>query len=201
MICAYCAQPMEAQARICRMCGMLVARVVRPADEGPAAALRPAFFPVSPHKFLILSICSLNLYQLYWFYENWKRIRAWSGDAMSPFWRTFFAIFWIVPFAQYIGRRARESGVPVWWSALGIGTAFIVVSLLLRLPDPWWLIALGTGPVLVPVVKTCEDVNRTAEIPEGPNDHYTAANVTTIVVGGLLLALIVVATFTQPVPL
>lgn len=196
MICAYCSQPLEARARICRQCGMLVAVI---AGGSRSSLVSSRSFPVATHKFLILSLCSLNLYQLYWFYQNWKRMRDSSGEALSPFWRAFFAVLWVIPFLRHVARNAEASGVPVRWSAFGLGAAFILFSLLWRLPDPWWLLAFGTGPVLIPVVKTCRDINQTAEHPDHPNDRYSAGNVATIVLGGLFLVLILVAAF-APVP-
>ena len=176
---------------------MLVARYPdREAEKTAAAAsASQALFPVSTIKFLVLSICSLNLYQIYWFYQNWRRIRDTTGAALSPFWRAVFPVVWVIPLMRHISRRAEESGVTVRWRAIPLGVAFILMSWLLRLPDPWWLVALGTGVLLAPVVETCRQINNAAQDPEGLNAGYSAANVATIVIGGLFLVLLVISVF------
>jgi hypothetical protein len=192
MVCAYCGQPLERGARICRLCGMLVAR-----NPDAAPVSHAALFPVAPHKFLILSACSLNLYLAYWSYQNWKRIRESSGESLSPLWRAFFAFIWIIPLLERVRQQADRSDVPVWWNARALGVCFIILSLLSRLHDPWWLIALGSSLALLPVVETSQQINGAAENPEGQNDRYTAGNVATIVIGGLFLIELVVATLSQ----
>ena len=56
------------------------------------------FFPVAPRKFAVLSVVSFAIYPIYWFYGNWKRIRA-SGTPIVPLWRAAMA-----PFYGEIGR-------------------------------------------------------------------------------------------------
>jgi hypothetical protein len=58
--------------------------------ESPTA---PIFFAVSIPKFIVLSICSIGIYDLYWFYKNWQLVRAREQSDISPFWRAFFGIF------------------------------------------------------------------------------------------------------------
>ncbi len=151
-------------------------------------------FPVATHKFIVLSLCSFSIYELYWFYQNWKRIRDSSREAISPFWRAAFGVFWAIPLFRRIRRRAEASGLAVGWSAGALGTLFIILSILWRLPDPWWLISFGSLVALVPVVQTCQQINVSAQNPEGLNNEYTTANVATIVIGGLLLVLSVIET-------
>jgi hypothetical protein len=45
---------------------------------------RPLFFPVSITKFLLLSIGTLGLYEIYWFYKNWGFIKARDRSDISP---------------------------------------------------------------------------------------------------------------------
>ena len=198
MLCEYCGHPLDAGGRICRACGMLVT----PPTAGSGGSMRlhdAPFFPVATHKFLLLSICSLNLYLAYWFYQNWRRVRDRSGEPISPLWRAIFAPVWIIPLLLRITHWAREHDVPVWWNAPALGACFILMSFLSRLPDPWWLLAIGSSLALVPVVQTSQRINRAGESPEELNDRYSSANVATIIVGGLFLALVVVVTLTNDV--
>ena len=50
-------------------------------SRSPAAAVVPSasdstpiYFPVSLTKFVVMHFCTVGMYQLYWFHENWKLI-------------------------------------------------------------------------------------------------------------------------------
>ena len=81
------------------------------------------------------------------------------------------------------------------WSPAVIGTLYLILSALWRLPNPWWLISLGSLVSLIPVVQTVESINAVAPALEGRNDSYSGANIATIAIGGLLSFLVIVATF------
>ncbi len=67
----------------------------RVAPEPPSAQMTCPLFPVATHKFIVLSVCSLGIYELYWCYQNWKRLKQASGERLSPFWRAVFAPLWV----------------------------------------------------------------------------------------------------------
>jgi hypothetical protein len=168
------------------------------AVEGEArTGIAVPMFPVTPQKFLILSICTLNLYQVYWFYQNWKRLRDGLQEPLSPFWRAFFAILWVLPFLRSVRRRALAGGVPAPWSAGALAVCYVVLSLSYRLPEPWWLLALVSAFALLPAVATCQRINEAVQSPEGLNNEYSLGNVITIVVGVLFLVLLFAATFSN----
>jgi hypothetical protein len=66
------------------------------------------YFPVSLPKLFVLSIATGGLYQLYWFYRNWKYIKARNGSAIMPFWRALFTPIWFYPFYQDLKGDSRE---------------------------------------------------------------------------------------------
>ena len=46
---------------------------------------------ISTTKLIVMSLFSLGLYHLYWFYKQWKLARDRTGENLSPFSRAFFA--------------------------------------------------------------------------------------------------------------
>jgi hypothetical protein len=54
---------------------------------------QPSCFPVSLMKLTVMSIVTLGLYELYWFYKNWTLIKERGKLEIAPFWRAFFAYF------------------------------------------------------------------------------------------------------------
>jgi hypothetical protein len=166
-------------------------------SSGPPPLLEYPLFPVATHKFLVLSLCSLGLYQLYWFYQNWTRLKRASGERLSPFWRVAFAPIWNFFLFRNIGEVAAETGVPFGWSWHALALAWLLLTGLTRLPDPWWLISFGSLLALLPVQRTAQQVNeRYAQgVAEPDNRSYGAANVVWILVGGPLLIFGVIGTF------
>lgn len=164
---------------------------------GAPGAVALPFFPVATHKFIILSMCTFTLYELYWSYQNWKRIKAASSENISPFWRAFFAPLWGFSLFKRIDASATSSGLDVWWSHGTLATVYLLLSILWRLPDPWWLISLASLLPMIPVQQTAQRVNERHAGPktEARNQNYTAANIATIVFGGLFFVLAIVGTF------
>ena len=152
------------------------------------------FFPVSTGKFVSMAICTLGIYELYWCYKNWKRIRARTGEALSPFWRAFFAPLWGFALFRQIRDHQEGLGTSVSWSAGALGTLYLVLNIAWRLPDPWWLISLGTFLPILPVLRTTQEVNSAVISEEDANTSFTPGNVAVLVVGGLLCLLAVVGT-------
>ena len=57
--------------------GVLATEPDYPTDELPS---KYPFFPVGKQKFIVMYICTGGWYGLYWFYENWVRIKQRSGE-------------------------------------------------------------------------------------------------------------------------
>lgn len=162
-----------------------------PVTTGSAAQPFP-FFPVATHKFVVLSIFSFGVYELYWFFQNWKRIKTASGEALSPFWRAFFAPLWSFSLFRRVRDRAVEAEVAAAWSPGILGALYLILCILWRLPDPWWLICYASFLPMLPVQQTATQVNRRSLATEDPNTAYSTANVVLIVLGGIALVLVMI---------
>jgi hypothetical protein len=185
MTCADCGGDVSDTAQACIHCG-------RPVTLFP-------FFPVATHKFVVLSLCTFGIYDLYWSYKNWERIRERTGEKISPFWRAFWAPFWGFNLFGRIRDYARAESVDVAWSPGLLGTIYLILCILWRLPDPWWLLSLGSFLPLAAVVRTTQDVNSRVRASEDPNTSYSGANIAIIVVGGLMLILALIGTLVPSV--
>lgn len=201
--CPDCGRSVSDMARSCLQCGRpLDTFAPRAAYQGepapPEAVATPLpLFPVATHKFIVLSICSFGLYEVYWSYKNWKRLKEASGEELSPVWRAIFAPLWGFSLFKRIRDVASSAGVPVAWSPGVLATVYLILNIMWRLPDPWWLVSFATLIPMLPVQEAAQLTNeRHAGVgTEGRNDSYSAANIALIVLGGLLVILTVIGTF------
>jgi len=137
--------------------------------------------PVSLKKFIILTIATLGLYQVYWFYKNWQWVRTVKEEEIWPAVRSFFS--GIMNFALF-PRIADESGNKGygWYSALAMPLAILffvgnildrAVSRIDTLPDWMTLVSLLFMFVSVPVAMQVVRIN--ADKPEliAQNSKFT----------------------------
>ena len=190
--CPACGHSVSDVAPTCLHCGR--PRVALQSLPRVSAVLTSfPLFPVATHKFITLSIFSLSAYSFYWFYQNWKRLKAASHESLSPFWRTAFAPVWGFSLFQRIRTVASEQGIPTGWSSGVLGTVFLALNLAWELPDPWWWISLGVFAPMIPVQQTAQRINDiyANSVGEARNETYSPSNVAIIVIGGLILALLI----------
>ena len=118
-----------------------------------------SLFAVQTRTFIVLSFCTVGLYERYWCYQNWTRLRAASGEEMSSFWRAVFAHFWGFSLFRRIKVTATAAGVPVAWDANLLATIYLLCNLALILPLPWALIGLFGFTAIIPVQRTAQQLN------------------------------------------
>lgn len=205
--CQNCGSSMSDAAPACRQCGRprpgpnvratetLVQQDMQKAEvETSGSAVEPMpFHSLDITKFVILSFGTFGLYDLYWFYRNWKLVKNQFRQDLSPFWRAFFAPLWgfslFGEIHAYAGRHGRHAG----WSAGLLGALYLIWVALWRLPDPWWLVSLFSFIPLIPVQRTINDV----AVQRGlvPNRTYSGKHIVAIVLGGIFTLLAVIGTF------
>jgi hypothetical protein len=163
------------------------------ADTGSAAdaaneaglASGPLFFTVSRLKFIVMSIFTFGIYELYWIYKNWKMITIRKNLGLFPFWRAFFAYFFIYPLLQEIRKTGAANGMPENLKAGQISIWWIIVSLTWKLPDPIWLITTFNFVPLLPAVKYVNDLESKVS-PDTPiNSKFSVLNWVGIVFGAI----------------
>lgn len=195
--CPTCGHVATDPVAVCVRCGGSLGQDAPIASPMPRGRTALPLFPVATHKFIVLSICTGGIYELYWCYQNWKRLKQTSAEHLSPFWRAFFAPLWGFSLFKRVAVLAGATDVPVQWSSGLLATLYLVASALWKLPDPWWLISLGSFAPMIPVQQAAQRINAhySAQCPEAPNNTYSTANLATIVVGVLLLILVIIGTF------
>ena len=151
------------------------------------------FFAVSTTKLFVMSICTLTFYQLYWFYKNWCLIKMRELSDIWPVPRAIFSILFCYSCFARI-RDYKASGQP-GFSAGAVATCWIVISMLHRLPDPYWLLSLLAPVCLIPVQGYVNRINRAENPDHDPNGKFSLWNWVAIAFGSLMLIGNVLALF------
>ncbi len=74
----------------------------------PPSLSEADFYVVSFKKFLILTVATLGLYSVYWFWKHWTLYRQASGDNIWPVPRAIFSIFFTHSLFGKINERAEN---------------------------------------------------------------------------------------------
>jgi hypothetical protein len=193
--CPGCEHLISDRATTCVNCGRALTpvRVDAPLEEQPptpAAERELPFFAVATHKFLVMCLVTLGLYQYYWFYKQWRCLARGSRTPVSPFWRTFFAPFWGFSLFAQVEVRAQREQVPVRWNDVALGIAYLLLPMTWRLPGAWSLISLLAFLPLIPVQRTIDRINARNAGGPLPNRGYTGANVVGIIIGSGVVMLV-----------
>ncbi|MFC1485467.1 zinc ribbon domain-containing protein [Candidatus Latescibacterota bacterium] len=157
--------------------------------------MNPIFFSVSIKKLIIMSLCTFGIYEIYWFYKNWKLIKERTEQKMLPFWRAVFAIFFCYPLFKSIKNSAYVHGVQSNISPGWLTFAYIALFVTWRLPDPIWLLCFLTFLPLISPQEVINEINATEAPTAEVNDKFSWKNIIAIVVGGILLIFGVLGAF------
>jgi len=164
-------------------------------DVSYTPATEPPFFPVSVTKFVVMSVCTLSLYEIYWFYQNWKRVNLRDAEKVSPLARAIFAVFFCYQCFTRIRDYPVQSGTPSKLSAGPLATGWIVATIAWKLPDPYWWISMLAILFMIPVQAEAIRINALAAPGHDPNNRFTAWNWVGIVLGSVFLLLALLGTF------
>ncbi len=165
------------------------------ADIPAIAAIDTPFFAVSLRKLVLMSLFTFGLYQVYWAWQNWRRIKAHGEPHIWPIPRAIFSVFFCYPlFARMrdYSHQAAESRKP---PAGPLATIWILLQLASRLPDPYWLVSLLSLFCLLPIQAHVNRVNEAVAPGHDPNGRFSAWNWFGIVVGSLIIPLVFVGVF------
>lgn len=156
------------------------------------SAVTPTYFPVSSLKLIVMSVCTFGIYEVYWYYKNWSLIKEREKLNIAPFWRAFFAYFFCYALFKSIQATADSQKIKKSIAPGPLATGWIVITLLWKLPDPYWLITFFAVFFLLPVQMVVNEINLNANPKYDPNNKFTGWNIAGAVIGGLLFVLAVI---------
>lgn len=157
------------------------------------------YYAVSPNKLITLTICTMNIYAVYWLYRQWTALR-WHGDRLreiSPFGRAVFGVFFIHELFGFIRSSAQRAGVATAVDLRSQATIWVVsvvlANLLSRAKTSIAVLGIVIGlAAAFPLAAAQREINaylRKHDDKVDLNAGYSAVNILVIVLGGLFLAL------------
>jgi hypothetical protein len=169
--------------------------VKNPSNLNDVQFAQPPFFAVSLLKLTVLSLVTIGIYELYWFYRHWMRIRERGEPNIMPFWRAFFAVIYCYPcFARIklAGVRSRIGAAPPFGL---LAICYILAKLSWKLSGPFLLISLLAVVFLLPIQSYVNRINAADSPEHDPNSRFSRWNWVAVVVGGICFILAVIGSF------
>ncbi len=161
------------------------------------------FFTTTIRKLIILSICTFNIYSLYWFYKHWQAQKLGAGVNCKPVLRAIFQVFFVYSLFSKIKIETASKGIKAAWGAGLFATVYILLQITSVVTgqifsDPSFIIVslfisfgislLGVIPLIV-AQKTANQLNGD---PEGKqNEQFSGLNWLCIVLGVCYFSLII----------
>jgi uncharacterized protein DUF4339 len=168
---------------------------VAAATAATAEPPRPApWFVVGPVKLAVMSIVTLGLYQVFWFYRHWKQARDVQHDDVWPIPRAIFGVIFAYPLFSELADTAAVRGHAHVPNAIFSTILFVALTVAQRLPDPWWLVTFFSVVPLLPIQRAANAIALEDAPGTDPNTRFTGLNWVGIVVGGLFLLLALIGT-------
>lgn len=214
--CPFCAEEILADAIKCKHCGEWLnkpPRVQRTQATGERYSNAQA-----PWRLIILSILTFGIYEIYWFYRNWKHLKKHKNLDISPGWRTvgfFVPIYGIILIYRQIRDIrdfAMEAGCKTYSSPEWLTFGYIFLSgISLRLAVYEWKLTnpmelLGTAVFglfisllavwLLVVVQRTLNTYWEKEQPEfSMRTKFSGKEIALLVIGGIFWILSLIGTF------
>lgn len=152
------------------------------------------FFDVSVLKLVVMSIVTLNLYQIYWFYRNWRMAKE-RGEDVMPIPRAIFGVLFAYPLFKEVREVGRSASITVASGAGALAFLYLMLQLTWRLPDPFWVLGLTAVLPLAVVQNDIAKTHRSLGLDPNVNNRFTWKNIIGIVVGGLFVLLVLIGLF------
>jgi hypothetical protein len=156
---------------------------------------RPEIEVIDSGRFLLLFVLTLGLYGLWWMYKSWRFFKEKESLDIMPAMRAIFAIFFAYSLFEKIREFSRQNGYQKDYSSGMLVTGFIVLNILSRLPDPYWLVSILGGLCFIQPVNALMFAIESSQQYNVKGDGFNTRQIILIIVGLILWALMLIGLF------
>lgn len=155
----------------------------------------PYPYVISNTKLIVLSVTTFGLFDVYWFYKQFKSFKAEKDWKINPWLRAFFAGIMAYSLFYKISVITKDFDENWKMKPLGLGITYFLLSILWKLPDPYWLLSYLS---FLPLIQVQYNINLYWKKKYGDKvikSKFGTANYIWSSIGGIFLILAIWATF------
>ncbi|MFC1667092.1 hypothetical protein ACFL0P_04430 [Candidatus Omnitrophota bacterium] len=149
------------------------------------------FFPTSTTKLIVMSVCTLGIYEIFWFYKNWKFLKEKHNFDISPFWRAWFCIFTCYSFFKIVKAYANQHKSEAEYKPGPLTLLYILLFVASRAPDPLWIFSTFSFVPLLSVQKVINNLKDQLTPDADINNKFSTWNIIGIALGSIVWVLII----------
>ncbi|MBU6454679.1 MAG: hypothetical protein KGS72_23125 [Cyanobacteria bacterium REEB67] len=156
-------------------------------------------YPVTPLKFWLMSILTCSLFNIYWAFQNFRRLDTKSSGKTIAAVSSIFLPLCFNDLLKGLNQKSSEAGVPTGLHNLALSWAFFLLTVISKVADKSRYPLIGFGmsiaatAILFIAQKKINSVNAIALPGSAPDGKFSPWDIIGMVLGGLLLAANLVA--------
>ena len=206
MNCKHCDNKLANDAKFCNKCG-------KPAEAEKLEKdiVDIEYFSIPPKRLAILSILTLGIYEIFWFYKNWEAIKKAEQQKISPLGRAIFTVFYCHGFFKKVLQSAKKHGYGDSYSPGILATVYIILLLvgngLSRIENTtfgldilWLIIAISSFIPLLYIQKAINFNNSKIVQNFDRNRKFSKGEIILTIIGVIWFGLVVLGTFSSLIP-
>ena len=189
MFCQNCGEKANEGDKFCGICGVSLKGEKIVKDDGMTI--------FSTRKLIILSILSFGIYEIYWFYRQWKILKEKNGLRVTPWARALFSPLYAWSLFENIYEKVGKNTKQDLRNARLLGVSYFLATILYKLPDPYWFLSFSTVIPLFIVQKGINTEWKKTNVEEKISNSFTGKEIFILVFGGILIFFALIGAFPQ----
>ncbi len=146
-------------------------------------------------KFCLLSGLTFGIYEVVWFYRQWKYIRDADAENVQPLARAVFGHIFAYHLMKRHFPKAAKLGFEPPASPLALTVLYFLISAAWRLPNAWSLLSSLGFISLIPLVQASNLAQM--DLSSDQSTHLTEGEFAWLLLGGVLTAMVVFGAFSS----
>lgn len=146
---------------------------------------------ISVNKFIVLSVLSFGLYELWWIYKSWRFFQQKDKLDIMPAIRAILSIFFLISLFNRIKNFANTTGSKSSYSSVSLFIGIFLSNLLVLLPDPVWLLSTLNFVFFIPAFTALNYAKQNSKnLSVTIQADYNGRQIAVIIAGIILWALV-----------